>query len=126
MPDIFLYVSSRRLGDLKAMMPKLGRALRVATADSLPGIAPWEVEVRAVEVFTDDNATAVQILCIADASEERLAAMNLWALNLAKAWREVASDFGFNWINDVGVWPIMPKGKWLLATEDAIREMEES
>ena len=127
MPDIFLYVNEVRKVQLEAMMSELGPALRKATADSLPDLGgPEDVEVRVIGTVASDNATTVQILCVASASDERLSHKALLALNLAKAWRKVAQKHCVGWIDDVGVWPIMPEGAWFAATLEAIRELEES
>ena len=125
MPNVLLLVSPEATDEVAKLMPELGPTLREATAKALGDIEPKHVAVMAVNFFAGDNATPMQILAIGSANPERLKKLQKWAVELAKAWRDFATYHNIPWRDKVDVWPIMPEGRWMLATPDAIRRASE-
>lgn len=125
MPDVFLIVSSSIADEVTVLMPKLVPLLQKTTAIALSDVRPLNVEVRVVKFFfASDNAAPLQILVIGSSSPERLLRLDRWALNLARTWKKFSEEQGIIWRDEVSVWPIMPDGKFLAATETSIAFLE--
>ncbi len=131
MPDVFVYVSKEDADRLRSYFipgELIPRKLREATAKALPDLSgPQDVEVRLMEFVTSDNATRIQIFCVASKTTERAPHvekyLHAWAEELANAWKEILSTPHFGWLAEdfpltkVGIWPTMPDGQWHLAIE---------
>lgn len=120
MPNVLLFVSSEATEQVKILMPELGKVLREATAKGLGDVVPSQVAIMAFPFFTGDNATAMQIFCVASTSPARESKLKDWAITLSEAWHKFAEERNIAWGNDVDVWPIMPKGQWMMATLEGI------
>ena len=120
MPNVLLFVSSEATEQVKTLIPELGKVLREATANVLGDIQPHHVAVMAFPFFTGDNATAMQIFCVASTSPAREPKLKDWAIALSEAWHKFAEEHHITWGNDVDVWLTMPKGQWMMATEEGI------
>lgn len=127
MPNITLYVNQLAEQQLAKHRRELSLLLREATAKTLPGnMSPDDVALRFEAHIYADNATTMQILTTASHSVEREEKLLEWAIALAEAWQEFATEQGITWKDDVDVWTTMPPGKWMLATEKAIRQAKKA
>jgi hypothetical protein len=129
MPDVFVYTSKKRatkLAELLGPNGNLAYALRTATADAFGDVPASHVEIRLIGCDAEDNTTLVQILCLASATPERAGKEDgiiaRWAYMIAQAWANVGIQLPellteICPLQEVGIWPIMPKGNWFLASD---------
>lgn len=126
MPNVFLIASKKDAELLQKNIEAVGPALRQATAYALPDLGgdPNKVCVYIFAHNGGDNIPSVQILAMASWSEEREEYLPSWKKALAIAWKDLlgktpglAQYQGIFPLNQVEIWPIMPKGSWGIAAE---------
>lgn len=122
MPDMLVLISPSAVEKIKLHSQKLCRVLQEATVAALNPqgteegeiTSPKQVTVYGIPcIFVSGDASDIQILGIASASEKRLLKLTGLAETLRKAVRKFFTESKISL--SVEVWPIMPPGKWLLA-----------
>jgi len=125
MPNVLLFTTGVASELIDKFMDELGPALRQATADALGDVNNGQVAVLHIRLSSTSNMTAMQIFAVGSTSSERQDRLRRWAIYLAKAWRRFATSHSIEWGDNVDVWPILPEGFWLMATEEKIRWAEQ-
>jgi hypothetical protein len=120
MPDLFMIASAEDAIVLRKHIKTIGAVLRQATADSIPDL--WgdskKVAVYIVAHQGGDNIPALQIVGLANWSNEREKYLEIWKMALAHAWRKILDqkiirpDEDRFPMENVEIWPTMPRGSW--------------
>jgi hypothetical protein len=115
MPNILIYVSPETYSTVAAILPELGKDLRETTARVLEDIVPEQVAVMVFQFLADDNATSMQIFCVANTTAARELKLQKWAKELAVMWQKIARKYHIDWGDNVDVWPVLVNGFWMKA-----------
>ena len=123
MPDLFLFASQEDAKILSMYIEMIGPVLRSATASAIPDLKsdPGKVAVYIIAHQGGDNIPPLQIVGMASWSEEREKHIDSWKKALASAWNTLIQTHGLSPykdkfpVDEVEIWPTMPKGSWGLA-----------
>ncbi len=117
MPDLILLMTqdaSQRMSD--SVFVKITDALTLAVVETLgfddsKSVVSYEIVARRTR-----NANAIQVLCVASKSEERLKNIIDLRRALSEALLSLEGDAEcleyFHMVGKVETWPIMPDGNW--------------
>ena len=123
MPNIFVFTTNVSDGPITYNLEELGRALREATATALGDTEPNNVSVLKIKLSGVNNMTSMQIFAVGNSTPERKKKLKTWAALLSRAWRAFAGQYNYEWVDNVGVWPTLVDGYWMMASEKEIQEL---
>lgn len=121
MPNVFLFTTGEASELIDKFIDELGPTLRQATTNALGDVNDAQVAILHIRLSSSSNMSVMQIFAVGSSSDKRKDNLRKWAIYLAKAWRRFAINHGIEWGDRVDVWPILPEGFWLMATEEKIK-----